>query len=367
MSTKFMNILGLILLLGSLAYQWTGKEYEISKSALKETQLNADEKLILSNKYGRIDIKTWDKQEVKIDVLITVKAQNEKKAKEILDRVNIDFSEGNGFVKAETVFGEESNSWGWNVSYNVSYEINYTVFMPQNASLDISNKYGDSALPSLERDIIANIKYGSINFGDNSKNVKLELGYGHAYLKNLDNLDCDIKYSEMEILNALNAKIESKYSHHTFGEIKSLMLQSGYDDYRIEKVGKINNEGKYDDFRIGSAGEANFDTKYTDVSIKELHNSGKFYLRYGEIQIDQVYQSVTSMDFDVEYTDVYMKNNTGCSFDLNGSYTDFSFPENTQFSLKDNDRYDHSYKGKFGNGSTKLKASMRYGHMKIRS
>lgn len=367
MTTKNINLLGLVLLIGGLFFNFTGNQFEISKSEKGEFKLNADGKLLLENKYGHVNIKTWDKQETKIDVLITVKAKNEKTAREIIDNVNVEFTNQPSFVSAKTVFGENSQSfWSWGSNYNASYEVNYTVFMPKNVYLDLSNKYGNAAVPSLDRDIHAEIKYGDINFEDQSKNVNLELGYGNANLRSLANLTADIKYSELDIMNAENVKMDSKYSHHTYGTIQNLNIESGYDDFKIQKVGSLTNNGKYDDFRIEESGELMFDTKYTDIAINSISTSGKFFMSYGDLRIAKVSKGANEIRFEAQYSDMTINEIANCDFDVSGKYSDASFGSNVSFSRKENESTTISYKGKVNGGGTAVNVTVAYGSIKIK-
>ena len=55
-------------------------------------EVNGDTKLTLKNKYGSIDIRDWDKQEIDIKVTIKLEDVRESKAEEILNSIKIDFS-----------------------------------------------------------------------------------------------------------------------------------------------------------------------------------------------------------------------------------------------------------------------------------
>jgi len=370
MNTRNMNILGLCMLIVSLAFTWTGTSFELSKSVQESFTLKADQKLEISNKYGQVDIKTWDKQEAKFDILITIKARNEKKAKEIIDQVNIDFSESGDKVRAETTFGEDSNnnwSWSWGDVTNVSYEINYTVYMPKNAYLSVANKYGKTMIPELNRDISLEIKYGDLEVADQTKNVNLQLGYGEAVFGNMNNFNCDIKYSEIVINNAADLKVDSKYSDHRYGKIQNLTLDSGYDDFVIESLSRLKNSGKYDDFKIGTANEILFDSKYSDIEIKNLLDKGAFYTKYGDIEIGNLGERASEVRFDINYSDfIVRKVNSGIQFDIEADYSDIILPNGTEYTLNDRDGNSLHKKGHSSNAQTIIRGVSRYGDVIIR-
>lgn len=368
MNTKNINLLGLVLLFSCFLLSFSGNQHEISKTVVEEFNLDANDKLQLSNKYGNINISTWDKQRTKIDVLITVKAQSEKRTREIIDNVNIEFTEGRDFVKAETIFGDEGNSfWSWG-SYNVSYEINYNVFMPANAYLEVENKYGDVEIPVLERKVDAWIKYGDIHMAKQESDLNLDLKYGNALLDGVGNLSCEIKYSEMDLKMAKDVSMDSKYSKFKIGTIGNLSVTSGYDHYEIVQMQKLTNEGKYDEFRIGMVQDIIIESKYTNISIDELDYSAVINQRYGRVNIGKIGAKANNIVLNTEYMDFTVDNmSSGFEFELNGEYSGFSVPDNSEIYEKDKDHNSLYMKGKSGNGQASIAAEMRYGNLKIRN
>ena len=62
---------------------------EQKKTFHEEYDVNADAELTISNEYGKVVIESWDKNQVVIDIVITVEGKSESKAKEILDKIVI--------------------------------------------------------------------------------------------------------------------------------------------------------------------------------------------------------------------------------------------------------------------------------------
>src|SRR6476469_8111073 len=71
-------------------------KFKKTKSYTKSYNLSNSDKVSLSNQFGEMKLNTWDKNEVKVDVTIIGKADEEARAQEILDRISIvDSKEGN--------------------------------------------------------------------------------------------------------------------------------------------------------------------------------------------------------------------------------------------------------------------------------
>ncbi|MEM9992285.1 MAG: hypothetical protein AAF738_11020, partial [Bacteroidota bacterium] len=91
--------------------KFTPKE-EFIKTIERNFDASADGIVQLHNKYGSIDISTWERNKVTLKVIIKANARTKDKAQELFDRIHIDISNGNDFVKAETHI--ESSSWWGN-------------------------------------------------------------------------------------------------------------------------------------------------------------------------------------------------------------------------------------------------------------
>ena len=65
------------------------KKTEFTKNINKEFNISANGDVSLANKYGKVDLKTWSQNKVKIDITITVDARNQSNADDIFERIKI--------------------------------------------------------------------------------------------------------------------------------------------------------------------------------------------------------------------------------------------------------------------------------------
>jgi hypothetical protein len=363
MNTR-IKVFGLFAtLIGFLLFQSFDK-YDLTETYSEEFRLNADGTLDLYNKYGKVDIRTWDKQVAKIDIIVKVDARNEKKAQEVMDRILIHFSNNDNYVSAKTEIKAEVNNNGWTINYSNNFTIDYVVYMPINAHLKVFNKYGNTTIEALDRTVDAEIKYGNIDMENVKGDTKLMLGYGNANMNNMRNLNAEIKYSNLSAESVGNLVMDSKYSKLEIDEINDAEISSKYDNYRIGKVKRIKNVGKYDSFRIDEIDAIDIDTKYTDVTIDYLHSEMLMEQKYGGVKIKELGAEATLLDFDLKYTEVRIKNiNTGYTLDMEGEHADYSVHDDFEVShVNDEDECcDVELRGKYGNGATRIIAKMEYG------
>lgn len=344
------------------------KRYDLVKNISKEFELRNDGTLDIYNKYGKVKIMTWSKEQTTIDVEIKVDARSERRAQEMLDRINVEFSNKPSYVSAKTVFKEDKRK-SYQMNYNSSFEINYTIYMPENAFLKVFNKYGNTKVEALNRDVDAEIKYGDIDMETVRGDVTLRLGYGNANLKEMNNLEATVKYSKGYFGDMKDLKMESKYSQFVFGNMQDAIIESKYDHYKINEVNIFKNYGKYDDFRIKSAVDVHFETKYTEIDIDFLGKGMNVDQKYGDVKISELGSGAEYLNFDLEYTDVIVRRvNSGYIIDLESDYTDLDVPND--FKITDlrsdlDDCCERDLSGELGNGQVKIKANLRYGELKI--
>ena len=249
-------------------YNDDGKQEGIEKvkNFTKSYNINASDALAIENRYGKVVVNTWDKNEFKVEVEIKAEANSDDEAKKMLDRVSISDSKEGSTVSFKTNFGSEDSFWssfhGGKRSVH-KLEINYTVYMPAKNNLNIDNRYGATVLPDMSGKVVIYSSYGSffaksltnqnkisVNYGSaemgNSGPLDLEVGYGSLKMGNADRLDANISYSSADIGKIRNSgNINLKYSGglkiaDLDRDLKNLTIHSSYSNVEIGLSGDEN-------------------------------------------------------------------------------------------------------------------------------
>src|SRR5690606_5154553 len=171
------------------------------KTITKEFKVNPDALLKLENSYGNLHITSWEQNTTTIEVHIQTSSDNEKKAIQKLDQININFQASGSLVSAKTIFND--NNWGWNGN-NVSIQVNYTVKVPINNRLDISNEYGAIYLNEINGTTEIQCDYGSMEIGKlNSTTNELSFDYtSDVSIDYINSARIEADYSSFNILHA---------------------------------------------------------------------------------------------------------------------------------------------------------------------
>ncbi len=373
--TKLTYKLILFLVIGSSAALHASEpvfKKEYTREVHETFNVSPGVSLNVQNKYGNINIDTWDKNQIQVDVLIKVKSSNSEKAQKFLNEIEIDFNSSSSSVSAKTVYPDNNNSSSWWSGWfgngkNLDYEVHYTINAPSNMSTALVNKYGNITQASIDGDSKVTNKYGDIFFKNVSGELELNLGYGKATIGEVGDAKMQIKYSEIKVVETRDLEISTKYSDIKIKQCENVTSYTKYDEYKIESLVSLKNDGKYDDFVIGTIDKINIDTKYTDVNIQTLNDIGIFDTGYGNVNVKSTGNRLEKIAINSKYT--------GYDFNISGDFHLLFEGSNTDLHVsKPYEKYDShkdgsdlrlkAYRGS-KEGGAKISAYMRYGGLDI--
>ena len=333
------------------------KRHEKTRTIKKEYNVSKNGKVSISNKYGDVKVTTWSKNQVEINVTITVKGDDLGDVEEKFENIDVIFEANNDFVSARTTFEKERKSWSfWKNNNNISYKINYDVKMPETNNADLNNDYGSILLSKLSGTANINCDYGKISVGELlAENNSINLDYCSSstigFIKS-GNINAD--YSKLTIEDSENLKINSDYTTINIEKVNSVNFNTDYGSVTIDDAVSVDANSDYTGMRFGTIRKSlNVDTDYGSVSIKNLAKGFDFVTidgQYAGIRIDVDPDAVFDFELDLQYA----------SFKGDESKMEF-FKKISKTTKK-------YYEGKFGKGSTnsKIKIRSQYGGVSIK-
>jgi len=347
---------------------------EYSKSIKKEFGINADGLVSIYNKYGSIDVQTWNNNRVKISVTILVEANNEREAQDVFDRINIDFTNSNSFVKAQTQIGNAkrgSSWWGnWSDDDRKDYKVKYEVFVPATNQLDLKMEYGDITAASIENTAKVDVKYGNFQLAGIGDNADINLEYGNGVLEQADDVTGKIRYAQFRCNAAKDIDIDSEYSNITIEQAQDVICNSKYDNYELNNVREFRNVGKYDNLRIGNAENIVVNSQYTEVMANRIVNNATLDLEFGGASIDQIARGFSTVTVNCNYADIKLQVENGASYRMEASadYAGISYPRHLNVTYEKERGISHEVNGYVGtqNARSVIKARLDYGGLKVR-
>lgn len=307
----------------------SGALSEKVKNYSKSYPIDANDRLNISNQFGKVMVSTWNRNEVQVNVQIKSYSDDDGTAQKMIDNIDISDNKSGDQISFSTNFGHGSSRSIWDL-FNVQndhhrVEVNYVINMPAKNALSIRNKYGATEIPDMNGRVSIDCSYGSfasgsLNGGDNQINVR----YGSAKLENVASGDINVSYGSLDMGNVdrLNAGLR----------------------YASAKIGKIR----------------------TSASINAHYSGG--------VRIESLDRGFTSFSYSSNYSNLVMgvDNNTNADFDVTVRYGDFSYgdvpvqiTEKTPSDDSKGWKPTKNFKGHIGKGGAKMDISASYGGVKF--
>ena len=355
---KFISKLTLVLFLTPLLSFGIndGKKQEKSKILKKEYNVHVNATVSLNNKYGNLNIITWNKNRVEITVKITAKGNSLSAVERKLSSVDVHFNGNLNLVTAKTVF-EKSSKWNfWNNSNKVSYQINYTVKMPVTNNVKLQNDYGNILLNELNGKANISCDYGKIMIGKlNNSSNSISLDYcSKSTINYIKNGKVNVDYSKLTIDEANDIKLSTDYSTLTFGKLKGLDFNADYGSITVNEADNI-------------AGNSD----YTGVRLGKIYKNVKLNADYGSIKIAELVKGFQNAYIDSEYTGINIgtRSTNNFNFKIDLEYAGFRFDKSHVDIYKRIEKSSEKYyEGVYGKGKTNstLQIKSEYGSVQFK-
>lgn len=320
----------------------------------------------LYNKYGKVNVKTWQNNSVKIDITIVVNAKDQREADRTFDRVKVNFLSTPGYVKAETII-EPTNDWFPN---DCGYQINYEVWIPNGNQLDLKNKYGNSWVASMKGKLLAEIKYGDLRTEALYNDADLNVSNGKVWIARVNNISGQVSYSSLSVVEANDVQLDSKYSEMKVDKAAKLRITSKYDDFTFGNVDELRLQTKYAVMRLTNARSAYITAQYSDVDIATVRQVLDTDICYGSLDVASLSRNFTDANIVAKYTPVVIGVERGAyfSFDAEANNADVHYPNNATVRTRSDTGLRESVQGYMGdpNAKSTVKARLVYGDIIIK-
>jgi hypothetical protein len=325
----------------SITYAVHGEEF--TKKLSKSWPAAGIETLRISNKFGEVKIQNTGGTSVTVDVVITVEG-SENRAKNKLDNISVEFGQQGNTATAETHISEGFKSG--------NFTIDYTVNIPSEKNLDITNKFGNVIIDKLTGKANLDVSYGNLTAVDlTGPSTDFDLAYGKAEIQTLGNATVSLAYSRLELETGAVLKLDSKYSSMNADKLDELALES-----------------KYDSFNFGEMNRLTGVSKFTSYKIARLNKLLKLESGYGGIKVDRIPAGFELIDVVSSYAQVSLgiEENAGYQVEAKCDYCKISYPEIQFKGNRMSENTSEKIEGKVASGSPgKVVVTSRYGNIRL--
>lgn len=298
-----------------------------SRQLTKGFKINASSIVDIGNKYGDINIETWEKDSVRVEIFVQVSEKSSEKLRKKMDEISFELTQSGHYVVINTLIGDtknilfsEFNKLKENIGISESrVEINMKIMIPDNLELRISNKFGNFYIDNYKGDITLDMSNGKFKANDLFGYVNLKINFGDATINSIDSGTLEVYYGKLNLSSAKKIKITSKTSDITITEVQQLLANSSRDTYRIRMI---------DDFETQSS--------WTDFSITEFKNKSDVRMNYGDLSIENVKSGFENIFIDARSSKISLcfDKKTDINFDITTD-KDLSLPMNSKIDKKE--------------------------------
>lgn len=349
-----------ILFLLSLTSFAKKNEVEKSKQVNKSFTVTKDQIIELDNKFGKLNITSWDKDVVEVDIHIKVSGNSEKKVQEKLDKINIKISNTSKVLSVKTSFGDEGKK-NYNSESGIegSINIDYKIKVPSKNKLKAENSFGPFFLDQLDADAKIKVSFGSATIGK---------------LKGETNL-LKFQFSDPIIITELTkGKIDLQHSKLELARVKQLTLESEMSSSQIEKVDSGDIDLKFGSSEIDEIITLKLNSQMSSVKINKMHGKGIIETSYGSFTVSHLMKGATQLTVDGEFSPIKVNLDKNNSYSVNArsKMGGLKVPKGSvNESKEEKNKYyndEKSFKGSLGNKSgknTPITIQSSFGEVKL--
>jgi len=290
-------------------------QYTESREFVKRFAIQAETRIDITNKYGKIELNTWKKDSVVIQFRMEM---NEKKpTKKTLDNLNFDITNSQHFLIVKTPIENNRSSLENEfmkfketmLQTSGSIRIDLMVWLPDNHELRLENKFGDIIMGDYLGEIQILLSNGKLKAGNLIRKSTINLNFADASVNELLNGRIISNYSDIRLKNSGVVRLESKSSNVEIQNSEDLNIDSRRDKYRMRIAEKIDATGNFSHFMIA-----------------ELKNKATMRLSYGSLDMEKIMTSFNNIYIDSRSTDVnlYFNPESRFNYQITESKTDLN-------------------------------------------
>lgn len=306
MFTLYKKITVIVLLALSVS---VNAQETLTKKIEKTFKLTNTGELHLDNKYGNVIINGWEENKATITIDIKVTNKKRDNAKALIDRIEANIRTASNFVSVESKISEKNTSFFSRYFNKVNpfefdkgnVEINYTIYLPINAEIDVTNKFGDVIIDNWTGKLRANVEHGDLWINDNVTNANIDMKFGKLRSKSITYGSINLKNGDIDIEGSKDLLLTTSGVNIDIDSIIDLEINSSKDEIVIGNVGNIKGELKFSNVKINTVEEKiNLAMNVSELRVSKITNSSPF------IDINQesseVHIDITDLSFTFKAT-----------------------------------------------------------------
>jgi len=294
--------LGIVVLFSM--YFTFGQQVEYNRNVDKSFAVNNQTKLELENKYGKVELMTWNKDSVVVHISLQVKAKTKDKLDKMVSGIDFSFNSTDHYLVIKTLLLKTKTDWMTEFSnltsinmQAASVDIAYKVYMPAYMNFSLDNKFGDVYIGDITGNARIAVSNGNLKAHDFMGDTKVDLRFGDASINKFVSGQLLSSYADVTISNTGVLEVDSKSSTLVINEAGSLTIASKRDKISIRQVKT-----------------AHINSSFSTLEIKELQSKLSANVSYGKLNIEMIGGGFSLIDVQSKYSDINLVFRKGTAY-----------------------------------------------------
>lgn len=303
-----------------------------SKTVYKSWGADKVSMLSIQNKFGNINFVNTRSDSVTVEVTLEILNTPQSRAEALANLIDFKMSLSGSDLRLSTNF---SNDFKTTQEFNIVYTIN----IPTNKALNVSNMYGNVTMSDLNAAGNFMISYGNFQsrnlIAPANEKIAVSIKYGSAGLSMSNRLNAEVSYGKLNADRIDEAKFNTEYS-----------------TIKINSIDNGNILSKYDHFDISTIVELKADSKFTTWSVGALEKTMNLNNEYGNLKIAKVNKGFETIKIKNNYGNIVVGIAQNESYHLQADCYYCDVKHHPGEVVKESNDNHISIKGKVGNGTS---------------
>ena len=274
-----------------------------TKEKNKEFPSSEFSRVEIDNKHGDVSFTAWSKDSIRIDALVTVKAQDSEAGKKIMDFITLETIENNERIRFRTVFSDEFYS-------PHPFSIRYEVYLPANHEMKITNRFGNIDIASATGRMEIDLEHGDFK----------QTGMGVV-----DELKGRFAFADVQIGSFRNANIELNNAGLTLDDAENAEIKGKYCQIDIGSAGKLTVKTHTGRLNAGNVQELKINGTFSFVSIDEIKRKGQIEIDNGLLMIASINKQLKELSVNNNNAPINISIPSSLAYTLHGEVTNGQF------------------------------------------
>ncbi len=344
---------------------WAGAQFSDTRELVKRFAVSPETQIEIANKYGKIEVNTWDKDSAVFEISIRVEEKKLSKLEEAIRNIEFDITDSQNYLIVRTEVEKNLSGLAKEIkrfketllSSDGNMQVDYTVWIPDSNRLKIENKYGDVYIGDYKGEVSIDLSNGNLKANNFEKDFELVLNFGDATINAINNGRLDCNFSELYLKKAASLRINSRSTEFDIQEINDLNADSRRDQYKIQQIDLLDVKSSFSTFRVN-----------------ELSDRVNIRAEYGDLEVDHISDDFSNIFVQTKSTDIslYFPPEINFDFEISHSKAELSLSDKvtTKSEEVSEDEKTTTIKGSYGKetkGAEKLNITAESGSIDIRS